>query len=125
MNPFIDIASVADIPPGAQRSVLVGTTRILLVHDPVPLCFNAVEDKCSHAFQPLAGGVARNGVIQCPKHGACFDLATGQATNSVTDRPIKMYAVQVQNGRILVSPSPQPPSPTGWSQAAPGGCHLQ
>lgn len=108
MNPLIDIAAVADIPPGTQQSYLIAGKRVLVCHDLNSQRIHAIEDKCSHAFQPLAGGAVRNGLIYCPKHGACFDLTTGQATNAVTKRPIKVHTVQVQDGRILVSPDPLP-----------------
>ncbi|CAM2169665.1 Rieske 2Fe-2S domain-containing protein [Paraburkholderia sacchari] len=110
MKALADVASTDELPPGAQRTVLVGTARVLLYRDPVTNCIWALEDKCGHAFQPLFGGVIQKGVIQCPKHGACFDLATGQPTNAVTNRPVKTYAVVVRDNRILVSMNVQAPS---------------
>jgi nitrite reductase/ring-hydroxylating ferredoxin subunit len=103
-----DVAGLADLPPGTQKAVMLGGTRVLLCHEAPPGQIWAVKDLCPHAFQPLAGGVVRGGTIQCPKHGACFDLATGRSTNTVTPRPAAVHAVKVHEGRILVSAQPLP-----------------
>ena len=106
MTDFLDVASIADVPPGAQHSVLIGTTRLLLCHEAATGRVWAMQDRCPHAFQSLAGGVVRHGTIQCPKHGACFDLATGQPNNAVTTRPLAVHATRVHEGRILISMQP-------------------
>jgi nitrite reductase/ring-hydroxylating ferredoxin subunit len=67
----------------------------------------AVHDECPHAFQPLQGGRVRNGWIQCPQHGACFDIKTGAPQNTrITARPVLVFPVRVEDGRVLVSPKP-------------------
>jgi nitrite reductase/ring-hydroxylating ferredoxin subunit len=103
---FLDVASIADVPSGAQLRVLVGAKRLLLCHEAASGQLWAMEDRCPHAFQPLAGGVVRHGTIQCPQHGACFDLATGRPDNAVTTRPLAVHATRVHEGRILISTQP-------------------
>ena len=101
---FVDAIALTDLPPDAQKSVFIGTTRVLLCNTGTGLF--AIEDKCTHAFQQLVGGEMQDGVITCPKHGACFDLASGKPVNNVATRPIKVFKLRVRNERIEVDPRP-------------------
>ena len=65
--------------------------------------FFAIENKCSHADEPLECGRIRNGWIACPAHGARFDLASGEAMNPPAKDPIKIYAVRVVGDMIEVA----------------------
>jgi 3-phenylpropionate/trans-cinnamate dioxygenase ferredoxin component len=98
---FVDAIATVGLPPGAQKSLFIGTTRVLLCNTKDGLV--ALEDKCPHAFQPLAGGEIEDGAITCPKHGACFSLATGKPLNDVAKRPIKVFAARIRDDRIEVS----------------------
>ena len=97
---YVDVIGIADLPAGTQKAVFVGVTRVLLCHTNQGLF--ALEDKCSHAFQPLAGGNIENGAITCPKHGACFSLASGKPLNDVAKRAVKTFGVRVRAQRIEV-----------------------
>ncbi len=103
---FLDTLALSELPPDSQKSVFVRTTRVLLCNTDAGLF--AIEDRCTHAFQPLAGGDIEDGIISCPKHGACFDLASGKPTNNVATRPVKIFKVRVRNERIEVDPTPVP-----------------
>jgi nitrite reductase/ring-hydroxylating ferredoxin subunit len=106
VSEFVDLGPLSSLAPGAQRNVSVGATRLLLCHEASSGRVWAMREQCPHAFQPLLGGVVQRGTIQCPKHGACFDLATGAPANEVTTRPLPVYPTRIQDGRILVSTLP-------------------
>lgn len=108
VSDFQDVGPLAALAPGRQQTVLVGKTALLLCHEAASGRVWAMRNSCPHAFQPLEGGVVRDGTLQCPKHGACFDLATGRAMNPVTTRSLAVYSTRVQDGRILVSLEPLP-----------------
>jgi 3-phenylpropionate/trans-cinnamate dioxygenase ferredoxin subunit len=110
MTEFADAAALADLPAGAQAAVMIGGTSVLLCHDADSNRVWAVQNICPHARAPLAGGIVRGGTIQCPQHGACFDLATGRPVNQVTVRPAKVHAVAIRADRILLSLDPLPVS---------------
>ena len=63
----------------------------------------AIENKCSHADEPLACGRIRNGWIACPAHGGRFDLATGEAVGPPATEPIRTYPVRVLGGMVEVA----------------------
>jgi 3-phenylpropionate/trans-cinnamate dioxygenase ferredoxin subunit len=62
----------------------------------------AVEDRCSHDGESLAGAEIEKCEIICPRHGARFDLRTGDALTPPAYEPIKTFNVREQDGRILV-----------------------
>lgn len=63
-----------------------------------------LEDRCSHDDGPLGEGrVSDDGrEIECPRHGARFDLATGRATRMPAISPITAYAAKVAGDDVLV-----------------------
>ncbi|HKY92146.1 MAG TPA: Rieske (2Fe-2S) protein [Nevskiaceae bacterium] len=101
---WIDVLSEAELPAGGQKSVLVRGARVLLCRTESG-ALHAVADLCPHALQPLEGGRLRGGTLRCPRHGACFDLASGQPVNPVTDRPLTVFPVRAHHGRIEVASS--------------------
>ncbi|MBM3939504.1 MAG: Rieske (2Fe-2S) protein [SAR202 cluster bacterium] len=62
----------------------------------------AIEAKCPHALAPLAGGAVFAGKVQCPEHGALFDLRTGECLDRYTT-DTAAYRAEVRDGRVLVS----------------------
>jgi 3-phenylpropionate/trans-cinnamate dioxygenase ferredoxin subunit len=98
---FIDVLAVDELPPSSQKSVAYGFQRVLLCHTPRGI--HAVADLCPHALQPLAGSDITDGIIRCARHGASFDLATGQPVNGVTNKSLRVYAVTIRDGRIGIA----------------------
>lgn len=62
----------------------------------------AVEDRCTHDGESLAGAEIEKCEIICPRHGARFDLRTGDALTPPAYEPIKTFNVRQEDGRILV-----------------------
>ena len=62
----------------------------------------AVEDRCTHDGESLSGAEIENCEIICPRHGARFDLRTGDALTPPAYEPIRTFNVRVENGRVLV-----------------------
>ncbi len=76
----------------------------------------ALEDRCAHRGMPLAGGRVREGVIQCPYHGWCYD-ASGKAVrmpaipgdqSCLPDASVPAYRCVEQDGYVWVCPGPDP-----------------
>ncbi|TXC70279.1 Rieske 2Fe-2S domain-containing protein [Sphingomonas ginsenosidivorax] len=101
MTDFILVAGVADVPPDTHTVVTVAGRSILIVHHDGGLF--AVENRCSHADQPLDCGRIRWGWIACPAHGAKFDLASGAALSQPATDPIATFALRVVGDRIEIA----------------------
>lgn len=64
----------------------------------------AVADRCSHAKASLSEGevIADEASIECPRHGATFDLATGEALSLPATFAVDVYRVVERAGRVYV-----------------------
>ena len=95
MSNFVKVASLDEIPPGGSKLVEVDMVRVAL--------FNlngevyAIEDVCTHDGGPLVEGTIVDGCeVQCPRHGARFDIRTGAAVRFPAFEPTKAYTVRIE-----------------------------
>lgn len=106
MGGLVDVASVADIPPGTGRLVEARGHRFALFNDGGR--FFALDHACTHRGGPLADGKVANGRVTCPWHGAQFDLATGNPVFPLF-APVNAYPVVVDGDRVKIAwPAPGP-----------------
>jgi nitrite reductase/ring-hydroxylating ferredoxin subunit len=70
-----NIAKLADVPPGHKKLVRINELDVVMINDWGK--FFACENCCPHQGSPMLGGVVRNGIISCPRHGWRYDLASG------------------------------------------------
>lgn len=64
--------------------------------------FYATEEICSHAHASLAEGFIIDDTIECPLHGACFSIKTGEALSAPATDPILTYPVRVDGNDVLI-----------------------
>jgi 3-phenylpropionate/trans-cinnamate dioxygenase ferredoxin component len=98
---FVAALNAEGLPPGAVKAVEVAGRSLLLCNSDGRIF--AVENRCSHAEQPLDCGRMRFGWIACPVHGARFDLETGEALKGPAVEPIETFAVRITGTMIEVA----------------------
>ncbi len=64
--------------------------------------FYAIDDTCSHEEASLAEGELDGYEIECPLHGARFDIRTGKNLSFPAVIPVRAYPVKVENGEIWI-----------------------
>ena len=101
---FVNAASVAELPPGTSKVVLVEGRRIALFN--VNGTFYAIDDTCTHEEASLGTGAVHGEVVACPKHGSRFHIPTGRVLSLPAVVPINTYQVKVEAGQVLVLPVP-------------------
>ena len=96
------VGPVADFPPGEVRIVRDGQLTIGVYNCDGELF--ALEDRCSHDDGPLCEGDFDCGerVVVCPRHGARFDIKTGDVLSLPAVVPVPTYAVRVVGDEIRV-----------------------
>lgn len=62
----------------------------------------AIEDLCTHDGGPLGEGELIEYCVECPRHGARFDIRTGAAVTFPAVVPVKSFPVKVDGTDILV-----------------------
>lgn len=60
----------------------------------------AIEDVCTHDGGPLDQGELIGCAIECPRHGARFDVRTGAVLALPAVRPVRSFEVRQENGMI-------------------------
>ena len=102
MSELIDVCPESELPPGTLRTVEWDDTEIMVVNCNGELL--AIEDRCSHDDGPLAEGhVDEAGcTVECPRHGAVFDLRTGVPKTLPAYVPVEAFAVVVSDGIVRV-----------------------
>lgn len=71
--------------------------------------FHALLDRCSHVGAPLSDGRLRRGAVQCARHGALFDVATG-GCRPPSYPAIPVFPVAVEAGQVMVELPDRPPT---------------
>ena len=94
------VAQESDVDAGEAIVVTAGGKRLALCNTGESL--HAIDDMCSHDRGPLDQGKLIGNRIECPRHGAQFDVTTGRALTLPAIRPIKTYPVRVEDGVVEV-----------------------
>ncbi len=100
MSPVIDVCPVTDLPPGATRIVEWEDLEIGVFNCDGEIL--AIEDRCSHDNGTLADGEVdqQSCTVECPRHGALFDLRTGRPKTLPAYVPVDTFPVLVEDGLI-------------------------
>ena len=62
--------------------------------------FYAIEDICTHDGGELTGGIIEGHEIECPRHGARFDIRTGAVLCPPAYEPTAKFPVRVEDGIV-------------------------
>jgi 3-phenylpropionate/trans-cinnamate dioxygenase ferredoxin subunit len=94
------VAMLAEVAPGT-------TKRVEIAGEPVLLCnvdgeVYAIEDVCTHDGGELDQGELDGCRIECPRHGAYFDVTTGAALTLPAVLPVRTFPVHIREGTIFV-----------------------
>ena len=102
MAEWIKVGEVGDWapPPGQVKVIMPRGERVALCNVDGELY--AIDDVCTHDGGPLDQGELLGDQIECPRHGAMFDVRTGKALALPAIFPIKTYPVKVEGNDILV-----------------------
>ena len=100
MGEFVRVASVGDLEDDETMQVDVGDEQVLLAR--LGGEFYAIGEECTHEGGPLSQGWVEEGQVECPLHGAQFDLKSGDFTAPPASDPVKSYPVRVEGDDVLV-----------------------
>lgn len=97
---FVQIAPLEDLPNGERLFVEVDEKQIVIFN--IGGNYFALGDVCSHDDGPLGDGEIEGMDLICPRHGARFDIRTGEALLLPAAVDIPAYPVRIVNGMIEV-----------------------
>jgi 3-phenylpropionate/trans-cinnamate dioxygenase ferredoxin component len=94
------IGTLSDFPMNEQIIIDLEDEYVLVLRTPTG--FWAIEDRCSHDDNELFGGEVVGKEIKCPRHGARFDLESGQALCLPAVRAVRTYNVVVNDQAVFL-----------------------
>jgi 3-phenylpropionate/trans-cinnamate dioxygenase ferredoxin subunit len=100
MTTYYPVCAIDELPRGE---------RILIDLDNEPVViFNiageifAIADMCTHDDGPLGEGEVEDHQIVCPRHGARFDVRTGEVLSLPAVKGVKTYPIKVEDGIVKI-----------------------
>ncbi len=105
MREYVTVARTTEIAPGRVKVVRIDDVAIGVAN--VEGEFYAFADVCTHDDGPVAEGFLEDCEIECPRHGARFDVRTGAVRQLPAVTPIPVYPLRIVGDEIQVSPQPK------------------
>ena len=97
---FINVGKVEDVPPGTVRVYDVRGREVALCN--VGGDLYAIDNVCTHDGGSLDQGEVIGYEVECPRHGARFDVRSGEVTEAPAVLPIDTFSVRLDGGDIEV-----------------------
>ena len=97
---FVEAGKASEIPEGQARIVTANGLEVVLCR--VQGTVYGVENKCSHDDGPLGEGDLDGYAIICPRHGARFDVRTGEVLRMPAAFPCRTFRVKTEGDTVRV-----------------------
>ena len=97
---FVSVAPASEIPNGDRLFVEIDDQPIVIFN--IAGEYFAIGDVCSHDSGPLGDGDLDGYEIDCPRHGASFDVRSGQVLSLPAVVDIPAYPTRVEDGQVEV-----------------------
>ena len=97
---FRPVASADEVTEDSPRLVDVDGVPVCLVRTKDEVF--AINDVCSHGQVSLSEGEVDGCTLECWLHGSRFDLRTGAPISLPAVDAVPVYAVKIEDGKILV-----------------------
>ena len=100
VSEFVKVAKVSDVPVGQVKVYEAAGKHVCICN--VDGQYFAIADLCTHDSGPLGEGELVDNQIECPRHGARFDVETGKPLCLPAVVPVPTYPVQVRGDDLWV-----------------------
>ncbi len=101
---WVAVLDSADVAPGAVAVVEAEGLRLAVCNTGEG--FYTIADVCTHDGAPLDQGELFGCEIECPRHGARFDVTSGKVKALPAVRAVKTYPTRVSDaGQVEVEVS--------------------
>jgi 3-phenylpropionate/trans-cinnamate dioxygenase ferredoxin subunit len=97
---FVTVARVGEIPEGGRKLVRIEDQELAVFR--IGGEYFAMDDVCTHDGGPVAEGELEGDVIECPRHGARFNVRTGAALTLPAVSPVPTHRVRIEGDDIQV-----------------------
>jgi 3-phenylpropionate/trans-cinnamate dioxygenase ferredoxin subunit len=105
------VARSGQVPDGVVRRFFIGDAEVAVARWDGTV--HAMSNYCTHLDCLLSSGRVTEDGLLCSCHGSVFDFADGEPITPPATRPVAVYPVKEEDGRILVAipPGAEQPGP--------------
>jgi len=96
----VKVAQTSDLAPGTSKVVQADGHSIGLFN--VEGTFYAIDNTCTHRGGPLGEGELSGETVECPWHGAHFNVKTGAVTRPPAPAGVRSFPVKIEGNDVLV-----------------------
>lgn len=100
MMDWINAFPISELDAGEWRVLELGDDNVAVFN--INGEYFAIEDTCTHDGGCLTGGQIEANIIECPRHGAKFDIKTGEALSPPAYEDLQTFAVRLDNGMVQI-----------------------
>jgi 3-phenylpropionate/trans-cinnamate dioxygenase ferredoxin subunit len=97
---FVKVGKIEDVPPGSAKVYEVEGRAVAVCNVDGDLF--AVDDVCTHDEGSLEQGDMDGFEIECPRHGARFDVRSGDVTALPAVVSIDTFKVRVEGDDVEI-----------------------
>lgn len=101
MGNWKEVCAEDELAPGHFKTVWLDDIEVAVINSNGEI--HAIENICTHDGGELAGGSIEGYEIECPRHGAHFDIRTGEALTPPAYEPVRTYRVKIEAAHVYVS----------------------
>lgn len=102
------VTGASSLKPGEMKKFNVSGTDILITN--LNGAFFAIANTCTHMGGSLADGILTDGIVKCPRHGAQYDVRTGECVGKLTylfvkkmTKGVAAFPVEIKDGELYVT----------------------
>ena len=106
MAEFVKVATIDELTSGERK--LIDFEEVTVAIFNINGKFYCIEDVCTHDGGPVAEGNLDGHKIECPRHGALFDVRDGSVLSMPAVVPVPTYQVKIEGDDIFIE------SPDSW-----------
>ncbi len=101
MSEPVKAAARSELADGGKKLIDVDGRAVALfrVNDDT---FYAIDDVCTHDGGPLAEGELEGEQIECPRHGARFNVRTGKVVRFPAIEPVAVHEVELRGDDVYI-----------------------
>lgn len=99
-NGFQVACKTSDVPTGAMKLVEVDEQLVIVFN--IDDQFYCIDDVCTHDGGTLSDGELEGCEIECPRHGARFDIRNGKALTMPATQDTHSHQTKVVGDEVMV-----------------------
>ena len=100
---FKKTLKVSEVQSGQMKAVEFENETVCIVNIGGKFC--AINNVCTHEGGPLAEGTLNEFEVECPWHGARFDVRTGEVKSPPAESPVSTYEIKIDRDDIWIRKS--------------------